>query len=85
MSAQLRTPRDAGPERRGLVHALAPIDRHHHSLQRPGSPEGFLEPGRGMGAGSHLLKGRMMKGSVSDRQTRAANRALLNERTKHSG
>jgi hypothetical protein len=37
------------------------------------------------GAGCHLLKGRMMKGSVSDRQTRAANRALLNERTKHSG
>jgi hypothetical protein len=28
---------------RRLAHALAPIDRHHDSLQRLGSPAGFLE------------------------------------------
>jgi hypothetical protein len=31
----------------GLAHALAPIDRQHDSLQRPDSPAGFLESGRG--------------------------------------
>jgi hypothetical protein len=31
----------------GLAHALAPLDRHHDSLQRPDSPAGFLESRRG--------------------------------------
>jgi hypothetical protein len=35
----------------GLAHALALIDRHMDSLQRPDSPAGFLESGRGYLAG----------------------------------